>query len=73
MHLSRRYHRSPGFPVAEVLPLASGDSLVKQPNDVIAGEVEVTPRLCRGLVVTGDDCVAIETDEVCERLANATS
>jgi hypothetical protein len=39
MHLSRRYH---------VLPLASGDSLVKQPNDVIAGEVEVTPRSAAG-------------------------
>jgi hypothetical protein len=46
MHLSRRYHRSPGFPVAEVLPLASGDSLVKQPNDVIAGEVEGRGLVC---------------------------
>jgi hypothetical protein len=53
-----------GLPVADVLTLASGDRLVKQPNDVIAREVEVTHRLRRGLVVTGDDCVAIETDEV---------
>jgi hypothetical protein len=35
-----------GFPVAEVLPLASGDSLVKQPNDVIAGEVEGRGLVC---------------------------
>jgi hypothetical protein len=38
--------------------------LVKQPNDVIAREVEVTHRLRRGIAVTGDDCFAIETDEV---------
>jgi hypothetical protein len=57
-----------GLPVADVLTLASGDCLIKQPNDVIAREVEVTHRLRRGLVVTGDDCVAIETDEVRPRL-----
>src|SRR5262245_16464872 len=53
-----------GLPVADVLTLTSGDRLVKQPNDVIAREVEVTHRLRRGIVVTGDDCIAIETDEV---------
>src|SRR5215510_8780433 len=53
-----------GLPVADVLTLTSGDRLVKQPNDVIVREVEVTHRLRRGIVVTGDDCIAIETDEV---------
>jgi hypothetical protein len=53
-----------GLPVADVLTLTSGDRLVKQPNDVIAREVEVTHRLRRGIVVTGDDCIAIEMDEV---------
>jgi hypothetical protein len=46
------------------LTLTAGDGFVKQPNDIIAGEVEVTHRLRRGFVVTGDDCIAIETDEV---------
>jgi hypothetical protein len=53
-----------GLPVADVLTLASGDRLVKQPNGIIAREVEATHRLRRGIVVTGDDCIAIEADHV---------
>jgi hypothetical protein len=52
------------LPVADVLTVTSGNCLVKQPNDVIAREGEVTHRLRRGIVMTGDDCIAIETDEV---------
>ena len=52
------------LPVADVLTLTSGNRLVKQPNGIITREVEVTHRLRRRGVVTGNDCIAIETNEV---------
>jgi hypothetical protein len=55
---------APELPVSDVLTLTSCNRLVKQPNDVIAREVEVTHRLRRRIVVTRNDRVAIETDEV---------
>jgi hypothetical protein len=46
------------------LTIASSDRLIQQSNGVITREVEATHRLRRGIIVTSDDCIAIETDEV---------
>ena len=53
-----------GLPIADVLTLTFGNRLVKQPDDVITREVEATHRLRRRAIVTGNDCIAIEMNEV---------
>ena len=53
-----------GIPVSDVLTIASSVRLVQQSNSVITREVEATHRLRCGIIVTSDDCIAIETDEV---------
>jgi K+ potassium transporter len=58
----RRPHSS--IPVSDILTIASSDRLVQQSNGVITREVEATHRLRRGIIVTSDDCIAIEADEV---------
>jgi ATP dependent DNA ligase domain len=52
------------IPVPDVLAVASSDRLIEQSDGVILREVKVTHRLCRGSLVTGDDCIPIETDVV---------
>jgi hypothetical protein len=52
------------IPVSDILTIASSDRLVQQSNGVITREVEATHSLRRGIIVTSDDCIAIETDEV---------
>jgi hypothetical protein len=58
----RRPH-SPS-PVSDILTLASSDRRVQQPTRVITREIEATHRLCRRIVVTCDDCIAIKANQV---------
>src|SRR5438034_698972 len=59
-----RSQSRPGVKATQSIPSCARDRLVKQPDDVIAREVEVAHRLRCGIIVAGDDCIAIETDEV---------
>jgi hypothetical protein len=55
------------------LTIASGDLLVQQPNGIITREVEATHRLRRGIVVTSDDCIAIETFAIIHSKSNSAT
>jgi predicted site-specific integrase-resolvase len=54
----------PPPPVTYILAIASCDGLIQQPNGIITREVEATHRLRRRIIVTGHDCIAIETDAI---------
>src|SRR4029077_7641580 len=54
----------PTIPVADILTLTSCDGLVQQTNGIITREVEATHRHRRRIIVTRDDCIAIETDAI---------
>jgi hypothetical protein len=54
----------PTIPVADILTIASCDGLVQQTNSIITREVEATHRHRRRIIVTRDDCIAIETDAI---------
>ena len=52
------------IPIADILTIASCDGLVQQPNGIITREVKATHRHRRRIIVTRDDCIAIETDAI---------